>query len=173
MAFQISSAKGPDNPSSRSPNRFVAACCTAVQCCPVNFRPFWSSCREFRFDSEQFRPAPRTCRYLPGQPWRAVSWQRRVPRGSHARRKTARVHHAARRRGSGLAGRGACAAACEEARAAQRGLPPLLSVAASVFCWRSRSASRRHWSASLRSRARRAGLSVVSADRAHSSACCS
>jgi hypothetical protein len=27
-----------------------------------------------RLDLEQFRPAPRTCRYLPGQPWRAVSW---------------------------------------------------------------------------------------------------
>jgi hypothetical protein len=34
------------------------------------------------FDSEQFRPAPKTYQRLPEQPQRAVSWPRRVPEGS-------------------------------------------------------------------------------------------
>src|SRR5262249_52086743 len=64
--------------------------------------------------SGHFRPAPRTCQYLPGQPWRAVSWHIGFRGGAHARRKTARVDSPARRRG-GVAGGRAYAAASEAA----------------------------------------------------------
>src|SRR6516164_6982805 len=62
-------------------------------------------------DSDQFRPVPRTCRYLPGQPWRAVSWHSGFRRGAHARPKTTPVRRAAWRCSSGMAARGAGAAA--------------------------------------------------------------
>ena len=42
-------------------------------------------------DSERSGPAPRTCRYLPGQPWRAVSWRNGFREGAHGPRDKARV----------------------------------------------------------------------------------
>src|SRR5262245_38971459 len=47
----------------------------------------WAVARE---DSERFRPAPKTGRYLPGQPQRAVSWHsgfRREPMADLKRRQ--------------------------------------------------------------------------------------
>jgi hypothetical protein len=88
-------------------------------CCPL-----WSDANDpdrssalvgQRTAAPRFRTiqASRTCRYLPGQPWRTVSWHSGFRGGAHARRKTARVDSLARRRGDRVAARGGRAAACD------------------------------------------------------------
>jgi hypothetical protein len=77
-----------------------------------------ASCQ--RLDSERFRSAPRTCGALPGHAEPAVSWHSGFRGGAHARYKATPVHHAARRRDSGVAARGARAAAGRAAAACRR-----------------------------------------------------
>jgi hypothetical protein len=62
---------------------------------------------------------PKDLRALPGHPEPAVSWHSGFRGGAHARSKTTPVPHAARRRGSGVAGRGAGAAADAGGRISQ------------------------------------------------------
>src|SRR5262245_25238848 len=62
-------------------------------------------------DSEQFRPAPRTCRYLSEQPQRAVSWRGGFRWGAHGPRDKTPIHHAALQHGGRVAPRGWRAAA--------------------------------------------------------------
>src|SRR5256884_2854033 len=71
-------------------------------------------------DAKSHRPTPRfrtiqVCpkdlRALPGHPEPAVSWHSGFRGGAHARPKTTLVDHASRRRGGGVAARGAGAAA--------------------------------------------------------------
>src|SRR5262245_31214979 len=57
---------------------------------------------------------PNDLRVLPGHPAPAVSWHSGFRGGAHARPKTTPVHHAARRRGGGVAARGAGAAVGED-----------------------------------------------------------
>src|SRR5262249_20897402 len=70
-------------------------------------------------DAKSHRPTPRfrtiqvypkDLRVLPVHPEPAVSWHSGFRGGAHARPKTTPVDHAARRRGSRVAARGACAA---------------------------------------------------------------
>src|SRR5215510_10988547 len=71
--------------------------------------------RPFKPDSEHFRCSPRTCRPL-RDTLGALRWHKAGGEARpHVRHETSRVHHAARRRGGGVAARGARAAARAEA----------------------------------------------------------
>src|SRR5262245_34774720 len=52
---------------------------------PTGHRPKWGGAPQ-HLGSEQFRSAPRTCRYPSGQPWRAVSWHSGFRGGAHGPR---------------------------------------------------------------------------------------
>src|SRR5262245_12551257 len=62
-----------------------------------------------------FQVYPKDLRTLPRHPDPAVSWHSGFRGGAHARPKKTPVHHAARRRGGGMAARGARAATSEAA----------------------------------------------------------
>src|SRR6516165_7195354 len=61
-------------------------------------------------DFRTFQVYPKALRALPGHPEPAVSWHSGFRGGAHVRPKTTPVHHAARRRGGGVAARDTCAA---------------------------------------------------------------
>src|SRR5262249_4073170 len=101
-AATTASTRGLCRSPYRLPRRLNPAFHRALAICP----PQLGAPLGFR----TIQACPKDLRVLPGHPEPAVSWHSGFRGGAHARPKATPVHHAARRRGSRVAARGACGA---------------------------------------------------------------
>src|SRR5262249_32939139 len=100
-------------PRHKSGKARIASETAIAPCAPGLGETAWTGRRRPRFRT--FQVCPKDLGALPGHPEPAVSWHSGFRGGAHARHKTTPVYHAARRRGCGVAVRGARAATRRDA----------------------------------------------------------